>query len=124
MAQKILIVEDDPKSLKLIRDMLTMRGYITIEAKNGEEGIKLTKDKKPNLVLMDIMMPVMDGYTACREIKKDKATKAIPVIMVTSLDQQLNVDFAFDLYGANGYLTKPVGSKELLEAVEKFLPSS
>ena len=123
MAKVILIVDDDPKDLKLIRDLLRLSGYKTIEATGGEQGIELAKSKKPDLILMDILMPEVDGYTACREIKMDKATKAIPVVMLTSLDYELNKELSRDM-GANGYMTKPVDRQELLDVISRFLPAS
>jgi len=119
MAKAILIVEDDPRQLRLIRDLLKLSGYVTIEATDGEKGVELAKAKKPDLILMDIMMPKMDGYTACREIKSDKATRAIPVVMLTSVDFQLNKDLAKDI-GADGYITKPLDSQKLLDVMHRF----
>jgi len=123
MAKVILVVEDDPKDLKLIRDLLQLSGYKTIEATDGEQGVELAKSKKPDLILMDIMMPKVDGYTACREIKMDKATKAIPMVMLTSLDYELNKELGRDM-GADGYMTKPVDRQELLDVISRFLPAS
>ncbi len=123
MANVILIVEDDPKDLVLIRDLLRLSGFTTIEATGGEQGIELAKSKKPDLILMDILMPKVDGYTACREIKMDKATKAIPVVMLTALDQDLNKELGKDM-GADGYITKPVDRQELLNVISRFLPAS
>lgn len=76
MAKVILIVDDDPKDLVLIRDLLQLSGFKTVEATGGEQGVELAKSKKPDLILMDILMPKVDGYTACREIKTNKSTKA------------------------------------------------
>ena len=123
MGKVILIVEDDPKSLKLTRDLLQVSGYTTIEATDGEQGVELAKARKPDLILMDIMMPKMDGYTACREIKMDKATKAIPVVMLTSLDYELNKALGKDV-GAAEYITKPFDRQELLDVINRFLPAS
>ena len=123
MSKVILIVEDDPKSLKLTRDLLQVSGYTTIEATNGQQGVKLAKARKPDLILMDILMPKMDGYAACREIKMDKATRAIPVVMLTSLDYELNKALGKDV-GADGYMTKPFGHQELLDVISRFLPTS
>lgn len=123
MAKVILVVDDDPKDLKLIRDLLQVSGYKTIEATGGEQGVKLAKSKKPDLILMDILMPKVDGYTACREIKMDKATKAIPVVMVTSVDYELNKELSRDV-GAAEYITKPVDRQELLDVISRFLPTS
>jgi len=123
MAKVILIVEDDPKDLVLIRDLLRLSGFTTIEATGGEQGVELAKSKKPDLILMDILMPKVDGYTACREIKMDKATKAIPVVMVTSVDYELNKELGRDV-GAAEYITKPVDRQELLDVISRFLPTS
>ena len=123
MAKVILIVEDEPKILKLIRDLLRLSGYSTIEATDGEQGVELAKSKKPDLILMDIMMPKVDGYTACHEIKMDKATKAIPVVMLTSLDYELNKALGKDV-GAAEYITKPVDRQKLLDVINRFLPNS
>ncbi len=123
MAKVILVVEDDPKSLKLIRDLLQISGFTTIEATDGEKGVELAKSKKPDLILMDIMMPKMDGYAACRTIKTDKATRAIPVVMLTSLDHELNKELSRDM-GADGYMTKPVDRQKLLDVISRFLPAS
>ncbi|MFC1977130.1 response regulator [Chloroflexota bacterium] len=123
MAKVILVVDDEPRSLKLIRDLLQMTGYETIEASNGKQGVELVRSKKPDLILMDIMMPVMDGYTACHEIKMNKATKTIPEVMLTSLDQKLNKAIGREM-GADGYITKPFDVKELLDVISRFLPIS
>ncbi len=123
MAKVILVVEDDPRQIRLIRDLLKVFGYKTIEATDGKQGVELAKSKKPDLILMDIMMPKMDGYTACREIKMDKATKAIPVVMLTSLDYKLNKELGKDV-GAAEYITKPVDRQELLDVISRFLPNS
>ena len=123
MAKVILIVDDDPKDLVLIRDLLRLSGFTTIEATDGKQGVELAKSKKPDLILMDILMPKMDGYTACHEIKMDKATKAIPVVMLTSLDYELNKALGKDM-GAAEYITKPVDRQKLLEVINRFLPTS
>ena len=123
MAKVILVVEDDPKSLKLTRDVLQASGYTTIEAIDGEQGVELAKAKKPDLILMDILMPKMDGYAACHAIKKDKATRKIPVVMLTAMGYELNKELAKRL-GAGGYITKPFSRQELLDVINQFLPTS
>jgi DNA-binding response OmpR family regulator len=123
MTKMILIVEDDPKSLKLARDLLQVSGYETIEATDGEQGVELAKTKNPDLILMDLMMPKMDGYNACSKIKADQATKVIPVIMLTAVGHELNKKFAMEM-GADGYITKPFTREELLDAISRFLPTS
>ena len=123
MSKLILIVEDDPKSLKLTRDLLQVSGYETIEATDGKQGVELAKAKKPDLILMDIMMPKMDGYNACHAIKADEATRRIPVVMLTAVGYELNEELAKRL-GANGYITKPFDHQKLLDVISQFLPTS
>lgn len=121
MAKTILVVDDEPRNLKLLRDILQTAGYKTIEATDGKQGIELAKARKPDLILMDILMPKVDGYTACREIKMEKTTQAIPVVMLTSLDYQLNEELSKEV-GAAGYITKPIDLKKLLDVIHRFLP--
>ncbi len=123
MAKMILVVEDDPKQRVLARDLLQVSGFMVIEAPDGEKGIELAKKFQPALILMDIMMPKVDGYTACNEIKMDKATKAIPVVMLTSLDFKLNKALGKSV-GADAYITKPLDRDELLDVISKFLPNT
>ena len=123
MEKLILIVEDDPKIRKLTRDMLQVSGYITIEAPDGKQGVELARARKPDLTLMDVMMPKMDGYTACDAIKADKATSEIPVVMLTATDLELNKERAVKL-GADGYMHKPFTRQELLDLISQFFPTS
>lgn len=123
MGKVILIVEDDPKSLKLAKDLLKVSGYDTLQASDGAQGVELAKARKPDLILMDIMMPKMDGYTACQVIKTDTATKDIPVIMVTALGFELNKQLA-ERVGASGYITKPIDRQELVKTIGTFLGTS
>lgn len=120
MSKIVLVVEDDPKSMKLTRDMLTVSGYNSIAAVDGEQGVTMAKTQRPDLVLMDIMMPKMDGYTACHAIKTDEATRNIPVVMVTSVGFEMNKKLA-EQFGANGYITKPVDRQELINTIKLFL---
>ncbi len=123
MAKVILIVEDEPSNLKLVQDLLQLSGYETIGAIDGEQGVELAKARIPDLTLMDIMMPKMDGYRACNAIKRDETTKRIPVVMLTAMGYELNKELARKL-GAEGYITKPFTRQGLLEVISKFLPTS
>jgi two-component system alkaline phosphatase synthesis response regulator PhoP len=123
MAKTILLVEDDQNLLKLTKDMLDVAGYTTIMAIDGRQGVEFAKTIKPDLVLMDIMMPVKDGYTACTEIKNDPEIGQTPVIMMSVLESKLNKTLAGRL-GANAYLTKPFSQKELISTIEIFLRSA
>ncbi len=122
MRKVILIVEDDPNSLELTRTVIEASGYSTIAAIDGEQGVKLARDKKPDLILMDIMMPKMDGYAACYAIKIDKLTREIPVIMLTAAGYELNKKLAQNM-GASGYVTKPFNIEELQGIINQYLPS-
>jgi CheY-like chemotaxis protein len=120
MGKVILIVEDDPKSMTLTKDLLKISGYETIQAIDGKQGVELAKAAKPDLILMDIMMPKMDGYAACHEIKADPATKNIPIVMLTAVGYDLNRKLAKQ-YGANGYVTKPFDRQQLIDAISPLL---
>ena len=116
----ILIVEDNQKNLKLVRDVLQYRGYQTIEAGSGEEGVRLAKARIPDLVLMDIQLPGMDGIAALGELRADVTTRAIPVIAVTASamthDRKKIMAAGFD-----GYQSKPIKVKEFMDAVREML---
>jgi two-component system cell cycle response regulator DivK len=116
----ILIVEDNEKNLKLVRDVLQFKGYQTIEAGTGEDGVRLAKARIPSLILMDIQLPGMDGITALGELRADPATRAIPVIAVTASamthDRKKIMAAGFD-----GYQSKPIKVKELMDAIREML---
>ncbi len=117
MSKKILIIDDDDKNRKLLRVVLQSNGYETIEAENGEDGIKLAKEKNPSLILMDVQMPVMDGITAMKILKSEKAMAGIPTIALTSYamkgDKERFLEAGFD-----GYISKPVDINDLMKAIE------
>ncbi|MBM4140070.1 MAG: response regulator [Nitrospira sp.] len=117
---KILIVEDNEKNLKLFRSLLNSQGYETIEARDGEEGVRLAKYQKPDLILMDIQMPVMDGGTATRILKENPETKNIPVIALTSYAMKGDRE-RFLSEGFVKYIAKPIKLDEFLEVVRKYL---
>ena len=123
MGKTILIVEDEPKNMTLTKDILKISGYETIEAVDGRQGVEKAKSARPDLILMDIMMPKMDGYAACREIKADPATKNIPVIMLTAVGYDLNKKLAKQM-GADGYVTKPFSRQQLVDAITLLLGTS
>ena len=117
--KKILIVDDEP-SIRLAVNRMLRKDYTILEATNGEEAIDIAKEQKPSLILMDLMMPRIDGYTACSKIKSDPATKAIPVVMLTAIGHELNKKFANEM-GADGYITKPFTREDLLDTVSRFI---
>ena len=116
----VLIVEDNDKNLKLVRDVLQVKGYQTIEAGTGEDGVRLARARTPDLILMDIQLPGMDGITALGELRADPGTRAIPVIAVTASamtqDRKKIIAAGFD-----GYQSKPIRVKELMDVVRQML---
>ena len=116
--RKILIVDDELYIRQLVNSALS-RDYAVLEASDGEEAIDVTRTQKPDLILMDVLMPNLDGYTACYEIKKDQATRAIPVVMLTGIGHELNKKLAQEL-GADGYITKPFNLQDLLDTVKQY----
>jgi CheY-like chemotaxis protein len=120
---KILVVDDDPKALLLMEAVLKPHGYDVVLIKDGEQAIQTAIKEKPDLILLDIMMPDMDGYTILNKIKKEETMKNIPVVMVSVLDLDGNKAFA-NICGASAYITKPIDSKLLIKTIAQFLPDS
>jgi two-component system, cell cycle response regulator DivK len=119
----ILIVEDNPKNLKLVRDTLQVKGYRTLEAGTGEEGVQLAREQHPALILMDIQLPGISGVEAFRELRANSETRAIPVIAVTAsvMAQERTKVMAA---GFDGFQGKPISVRELLETVRQLLDKS
>ena len=120
MVKTILIVEDDPRNLTLFRDLLQVSGYKTIEATDGKQGIELAKTGKPDLILMDIQMPKIDGLEATRILKANATTSNIPILALTAFAMKGDEERILQA-GCDGYLAKPVDIKELLKKVAKYL---
>ena len=116
----ILIVEDNEKNMKLVRDVLQVKGYSTVEASTAEEGIKLTAEHKFDLILMDIQLPGMNGIDALHLLRADAATAAIPVIAVTASVMQQDKKQIMEA-GFDAYIGKPINLKEFLETVQRFI---
>jgi CheY-like chemotaxis protein len=116
----ILIVEDNDKNRKLVRDVLTFKGYTTIETETGEEGIRLAQERRPSLVLMDIRLPGIDGIEALRRLRAEQTTRGIPVMALTasvmSEDRQKIMDAGFDAYQG-----KPIEVTDFVAAVAELL---
>lgn len=119
---KILVVDDNPENIMLVRDVLELSDYQVIEARNGPQAIEMITELKPDLVLLDVNMPEMDGFQVCRILKADEHTHHIPVIMLTA---QSDIDSRVQGIeaGADDYLTKPYSPRELLARVERTLRS-
>ncbi|MBE0431496.1 MAG: response regulator [Dehalococcoidia bacterium] len=121
--QKILIA-DDEQTVRLMVSRILGEDYTVLEAADGEEAVEIATQHQPALVLMDLMMPRLDGYAACQKIKSDQATRQIPVVMLTAIDHELNKKFAEEM-GADGYITKPFNRQSLLEETRRLtLPTA
>jgi len=119
MTKKILVVDDDPSMVRLISQVLSSKGYEVLESNNGQDALRLLYSQKPDLVLLDVVMPVMDGWQTCSRIRDISA--AIPIILLTG-QRKTEEDVAQGLdYGADEYLIKPVGNKELVARVQAML---
>lgn len=117
--KRILIADDDPVILRLIQVNLELEGYEVITAANGIEAVKEATAQIPDLVILDIMMPRLDGYQACEQLKANDATKDIPVVFLSAKAQQGDIEKG-KTYGVAEYLTKPFDPSELLEVVERL----
>ena len=116
----ILIVEDNDKNLKLVRDVLQVKGYQTIEAGTGEDGIALARERHPDLILMDIQLPGINGIEALKLLRADASTARIPVIAVTASVMQQDRNLITEA-GFDGYIGKPINLKEFLDTVRSML---
>ena len=123
MAKKIVLAEDEPQIARLIEFKLKKEGYEVTWKENGEEALEAIKAEKPDLVLLDVMMPVMGGYEVLRRLKEDENLKSIPAVMLTSRAQERDVVKGIDL-GAEDYITKPFHPAELLARVKRILGKS
>lgn len=118
---KTILIADDEETVRSLVKRLLGKTYKVLEADNGEEAVKVAVNQKPDLILMDILMPKMDGLTACYAIKRNQATKEIPVVMLTAVDYELNRKLSQDVMGAQDYITKPFNSEALMSMIAKSL---
>jgi len=116
----ILIVEDNEKNLKLVRDVLQVKGYETLDAGTAEEGLKIARARKPDLILMDIQLPGMSGIDALKALRADAATAAIPVIAITASVMQQDRQQIMSA-GFNGFIEKPINLRVFLDTVQSAL---
>jgi two-component system alkaline phosphatase synthesis response regulator PhoP len=120
--RKILVVDDEPNVRKLLRTVLNKK-FTVLEAEDGSQAVNVASTEKPDLILMDIMMPKMDGYTSCYALKSEPATRSIPILMLTAIDLRLNLQLSKEI-GADGYITKPFNSKDLLDNITQVLSTA
>ena len=121
--EKILIVEDNPMNLELATDLLEASGYVIIQAGTAEEGIKLARAESPDLILMDISLPGMDGLEATGDLKQNPTTKDIPVIALTAHAMKGDEEKSLAA-GCTGYITKPIDTREFPKDVARFIDSA
>ena len=120
----ILCVEDEPEMIDLIRLILGRRGFEVIGATGGVEGLKMVREQKPDLVLLDLMMPDMDGWEVYQQIKADEKTKGIPVIVVTAKAQSIDKVLGLHIAKVDDYIAKPFSPQDLLNSIERVLQKS
>ena len=119
--KRVVCIEDEPEMIDLVKLILSRKGFQVVGAMGGREGLEAIKREKPDLVLLDLMMPYMDGWEVYQKMKAEEATKAIPVIVVTAKAQSIDKVLGLHIAKVDDYITKPFGPQELLESVEKVL---
>ena len=116
----ILVVDDIPTNNILMKNLLRVRNYEVLLAQSGIEALRIAEERKPDVILLDIMMPVMDGYEVLARLRSNDTTKDIKVVMVSALGGKIDIKNAMDL-GAAGYITKPVVVQKLYDLLDKFI---
>ncbi len=120
MAKKILVIDDDPVTIEMLKNGLTKHGYQTVVAYDGEEGLKRAVSESPQLIILDINMPKMDGYTFLQELKKKVNIKELPVIILTNKE---NMEDIFKVEGIREYIIKPINTEDMCAKIHKHLSS-
>jgi len=118
--RKILVVDDDPYILMSLEFLMKKNGYDVIVARNGNEALELVDKQLPQLVLLDIMMPDVDGYEICRHIKQSKKLKAIKVVFMSAKSREADIQKGYDL-GASLYITKPFSTREMMKQINTLM---
>lgn len=119
--RRVVCIEDEPEMIDLVKLILSRKGFQVTGAMGGRDGLEVIARDKPDLVLLDLMMPDMDGWEVYQKMKADDAMKAIPVIVVTAKAQSIDKVLGLHIAKVDDYITKPFGPQELLESVEKVL---
>ena len=120
MAKKILVVDDEPDLLKVVSFRLKKSGYVVFEATDGQKAIALIQEHRPHLILLDLRLPIMDGWEVCRRVKADDQLKDIPIILLTASAGAINSEMTKKLK-AEDFLVKPFEPEALLEIVKKYI---
>ena len=119
--KKILLVDDQPNFLKMLSIKLSKMGYAVVTASNGKEGVEMAAAEVPDLIVLDIMMPVLDGFSAAEQIRAGEATRAIPIIFLSAKGQPEDKKRAADL-GAADFFSKPFSPKSVVDRIEELVP--
>jgi DNA-binding response OmpR family regulator len=123
-SQRILCIEDDPDMIDLIRLILERRGFVVVGADGGKAGLQAMQDEPPDLVLLDLMMPDMDGWDVYQKMKADALTRSIPIIVVTASAQAIDREFGLHIAKVDDYIVKPFSPQDLLASVDRVLGSA
>jgi two-component system, cell cycle response regulator DivK len=118
--RRILVVEDQEDNRRILRDLLTSRGYDLVEAEDGEKALAMAEDRSPDLILMDVQIPLIDGYEVTRRLKANPALRAIPIIVVTSYALSGDESKA-RAAGCNAYVSKPYSARQLLAKIQEYI---
>ncbi|MCK4692634.1 MAG: response regulator [Anaerolineales bacterium] len=121
--KRVVCIEDEPEMIDLVRLILGRKGFKVIGANGGIEGLEIVRREKPDIILLDLMMPDMDGWEVYQQIKADTELRSIPVVVVTAKAQSIDKVLGLHIAKVDDYITKPFGPQELLESVEKILGS-
>jgi len=120
MARKKILIAEDSRTILMVEKMILREAYDLVTAKDGQEAVEMAEAERPDLILMDIIMPKMNGFEACRKLRGQDSTKDIPIIMVTTRGEPENVEMGFES-GCSDYVTKPISSIELLSKLKDYL---
>ena len=119
-AKKILVVDDDPTQVKLLKERLEEKCFVVLTATEAPEGLQMAIDHAPNLIILDVMMPVINGYNFCKLLKNEEKHSKIPILLLTCRDKEEDLQIGMEM-GANAYLTKPVHFEELFEEINRLI---
>jgi DNA-binding response OmpR family regulator len=119
--RRLVYIEDEEEMIDLVRLILVRRGFTVIGASGGRQGLEMVRKESPDLVLLDLMMPDMDGWDVYQQMKADEATRDIPVIVVTAKAQSIDKVLGLTIAKVEDYISKPFSPQELLDSVEKVL---
>ena len=120
MKKRILLVEDDPGAIRLVGYTLEQEGYEVLTAANGVEGLRKAREEEPDLLILDVMLPGLDGFELCRRLRADAQTAGLPVLMLSAKAQEIDKTTGLKM-GADAYLTKPADPSEIVSRVESLL---